>query len=190
MGLSLSGCAHGIRDLLTEKSEAVAGFSVPMIVGHIPTIAEAFAREIAADVNKRDLLRTGFQNTIADGVADLTTNLAAGLLLDTALLWKITLNPNPDDFPPFHMIAEASQLCFKRPGENMFITAAVDSKTLFTRDAAGDRDADLGAIIIDGSFIPVIAEDAAETTLPTSLHGVFQVYGARMLLGNIQNGKK
>lgn len=187
--LSLLGCAQGIRDLITEKSEAVAGFSVPMIVGHVPTIAEAFAREIALNQNKRDLLRKDFENTIADGVADLTANLTAGLLFEHFLAWEITLNPNTDDVPPFHMIAEPSQLRFRRPNEGMFITASADSLTLYTRDTEGNRDSDLGDIIINGSFLPVIAEDAAETTLPTALEGEIQAFGARFILGNIRNGK-
>lgn len=187
--LSLLGCAQGIRDLLTEKSEAVAGFSVPMIAGHIPTIAEAFAREIALSSNKRELLRKDFENTIVDGTAPLVDNFANGLLLEHALAWKILLVDDPD-FPPFHMIAESSQLRFRRPGEHMFVTAAADSATLYTRDTEGNRDADLGDITIEGAFLPVIAEDPDDTTLPAALHGEFQHFGARFILGNIRNGKK
>lgn len=189
MALSLLGCAQGIRDLITEKSEAVAGFSIPMIVGHIPSIAEAFAREVALNQAKRDLLRKDFGNTIVDGICSMTGLYSAGLLLEHALAWEITLDTNPDDLPPFHMIAEPSQLRFRRPGESMFITAAADNNTLYTRDTAGNRDADLGAITINGSFLPVIAENSAATTLPSPLFGEFQVFGARFILGNI-NGRK
>lgn len=188
MALSLLGCALGIRDLITEKSEAVAGFSVPMIVGHIPTIVEAFAREIALNPAKRDLLRKDFENSIADGVCALAANVADGLLIEHALAWEITL-PDFPDIPPFHMITEPSQLRLKRAGESMFITAATDGVTLFTRDTEGNRDADLGDIIINGSFLPVIAEDNADTTLPAALHGEVQAFGAGFILGNIRNGK-
>lgn len=188
MALSLLGCAQGIRDLLTERSEAVAGVSVPMIAGHIPTVLEAFAREIALNPAKRDLLRKDFSNTIANGIANLTANIAAGLLLEHFLTWEITLDDDPD-FPPFHMIAEPSQLRFRRPGEHMFITAVAKGSTLYTRDTEGARDADLGDITIRGSFLPVIAEDAANTTLPAVLHGEVQHFGARFILGNT-NGRK
>lgn len=185
MSLSLIEAAHAIRDLITEKSEAAVGFSIPMIASHVSTACEPFARMIATS-DKQELLRpnTPFTNTIVNGSCDLTQNLVINkLLLDYALDWEIRLDSDPN-FPPFHMIPAASQLIFQRPCESMFITAAVDGQTLRCRNIDGALDADLGGIQIQGNFIPIIAESAAQTTLPVSLEGEFLLFAARMLLGS------
>jgi len=112
-------------------------------------------------------------------------------MLDFAETWEIRLVNNPDDLPPFHMVSERGQLKLKRNTDSMFITAAVDGPSLFTRDTEGALDADLGDVLISGPFIPTIAENSAQTTLRDSLVGEFTLFGARFLLGNVakQNGK-
>lgn len=194
MSISLLNLSHGIRDLITEKGEAEVGLSIPMIAGMVPTIAEAFARVIAGDPDKRNLLFpvTPFQNTITGGFCDLTGNLVDDkLLLDYWDSWHVTLVTD-STFPPFHMVRERSQLKLKRPTDSMFICAAIEGQKLWTRNVDGALDADLGDILISGPFIPLIAESAASTTLPFNLEGDFTRFGAMFLLGNLgkRNGSK
>lgn len=184
--LSLYGFATGVRDLLTEASEAAVGFTIPEIAGHTPTICEEFARTIAMDPNRRDLLKPAdpFTGTIAGGFYDLAPNMAAPdrWLLD---FFHVTeFRKNPDDLGTvFHLVSETSKLRLKRPTDSMFITAAIDGSVLYTRDTTGSLIADLGPITISGPFIPHIDEDALLTTLPFALEGSLQAFGAQYLLG-------
>lgn len=194
MSISLASMAQGIRDLITEQAEAAVGFSIPMIAGHVPTISEAFARVIAKDPDKRQLLRplTPFTNTIATGFCDLTSNLVTDkLLLDLADTWDIRLVSDPA-FPPFHYVKERGQLKLKRSTDLMFVSFAIEGPKLYTRNTDGALDASLGDITIVGNYIPLVAEDAADTTLPVALNGDYSQFGARFLLGNMakQNDKR
>lgn len=187
--LSLLGAAQGIRDQITSRGEAAVGFPIPDIVAQIPMIVEMFARMIAADPERRNLLipNAPFESTVADGKADLTPNLTDDrLLLDYWADWEVTL---ADGDEPFHLLSNRAQLRNKRPLETMFIHAAVEGQTLHVRDIDGALDADLGDIRISGPFIPVIAEDAADTTLPSSLEGMFLRFGAQTLAPST-NAKK
>lgn len=193
MALSLLGAAQGIRDLLTSASAAAVGFSIPDIAGHIPTICEEFARTIANDPLRRDLLKpaTPFAGTIVAGVYDLAPNIIAPnrLLLD--FIHVAEIRKNPDDLgTAFHFDGEASALRLKKPTDAMFIRFAVDGSLLQTRNIDGALDADIGAITISGPFIPVIAEDSASTTLPWSLEGQFQAFGSQYLLRMRPQGKR
>ena len=187
MSLSVAGAAQGIRDYLTEQSEAAAGFSLPSIAAMLPAISEAFAREIAQDDNKRDLLTptTAFTNTITGGFCDLATNMASPdlLLLDFVHYGEIRLEPDTLEIP-FHWVNERGQLRLRRPTDPFSISCARSGSVLCTRATDGSLIADLGAITISAPFIPVISETAASSTLPFALEGEYLRFGARMVIGS------
>jgi hypothetical protein len=185
VALSLAGAAQGIRDLLTSASEAAVGFSIPDIAGHIPTICEEFARTIANDPLRRDLLKptTFFSATVTAGTADLAANEAAPDRWLRDFFHVTEFRKDPDDLgTPFHLLSEIGQLRMSRPTDGMFICGALSGSVLHTRNVDGALDADIGAILFSGPFVPVIGEDSADTTLPLSLEGQFQAFGSQYLL--------
>jgi len=185
MPLSLEGYAQGVRDLLTEQSEAAAGFTVPEIAGHTPTIMEEFARMIVADPDKRELLKpaTPLSGNVAGGFYDLAPHLIAPDNLMLEFIQMADIRTDPDDLgTAFHWKAEHGQLRMKLPTDSMFRSCAVEGSILHVRDVDGSLIADIGAITISGPFIPVIAEDASLTTLPFSLWGAAQAFGAKYLI--------
>lgn len=183
--LSLLGAAQAIRDRITERSEAAAGFTVPMIAASIPDMLEGFARFIANDPGRRDLLTPGtpFSGTVVGGSYDLATNLVSpnNLLLDYAHVWEIRKDPDVQGVP-FHCVGEVGALRLKRPTDVMYPCYAVNGSVLYTRDIDGSLVADMGAITLSGPFIPIIGEAEGDTTLPFSLRGEFFVWSAREVM--------
>lgn len=185
MAISLASAAQRIRDRLTEKSEAVAGYSIVSIKGLIPSLNEEFARMVADDPNLQEHLRPAipFANTITGGVADLIANIASPdlLLLDKIQLGEIRLNPDTLGLP-FHWVAETGLLAYSRLGDSMFVSCAVQSSNLYVRGVDGSLVADLGTIAINAPFVPVIGATAGASTLPHLLEGVYVEFGAARAL--------
>jgi hypothetical protein len=160
------------------------GYSLASIKGLLPTISEEFARMVADDPVLQEQLRPAvpFANTVTGGVADLSANISTDLmLLDKIQLGEIRLNPDTLGLP-FHWVAETGLLAYSRLGDSMFVSCAVQSSKLYTRNIDGSLIADLGAISINAPFIPVIAAAAANSTLPFQLEGSYIEFGAARAL--------
>lgn len=177
--ISLLSAAQRIRDQISEKSEAASSVaSIESIIGQIPTSLETFAQIIVKDTRKREYLRALNPLAVSSvtGVADLTTLVeTSGLLMDSPDCWDVRLSP--DTAGSFQFFPEVSHLDLFRPSDNFFWSFSLEGEKMYLKDTNQNRDPSVDLTI--GGFVkPVIADDAANSTLSARLEAEFVVYGA------------
>jgi hypothetical protein len=131
--LSKKEVAVRARQYLTERDEALAGFTVPMLVSLVDDALSAGSEQIAADPQRRHLLRTDPETTtieVVDNVADLTDLLTVNRVI---MEFIRSADIKGENERSYQFVASMDALRTARRTDRLFTFCVVEGTSLYTR---------------------------------------------------------
>jgi hypothetical protein len=122
------------RQLLTERGEAQAGFTVPMLMTLVDDALGIGSEQLAEDTRLRHLLRTDPGTTtidVVDNVADLTDLIETDRVL---LKFIKSADIKGDNGRSYQFLGSMDELRTARKTDKMFTFCVVEGKKLYTRN--------------------------------------------------------